>query len=109
MSGNQVAPKFWADRPEEAMRKLANVLDGVMKGQQNNDFSVTLRGTPEVTTAVSVEFSRTGLHAILSPTNAAGALDFSLGTTYAVAGNGSITIHHAAGAADRSYGVILQG
>ena len=108
MSGNRNAPTFW-NNPEEMGRKLAMVLAGVMKGQQNNDFSVTLRGSPEITTEILVEFSRPGLVAVLAPSNAAAALDFSIGSTYAVAGQGKITVHHADGGSDREYGVVLQG
>ncbi len=106
---HQTAPEFWAGRPEELARKQAQVLNGVLRGQTNNVFVVTLRGTPEVTTVVTAEFSRSTQVAALVPKSSAAAVDFALGTTYAVAGNGSITINHEPGASDREYGVVLQG
>ncbi len=109
MAGNRNAPAFWANKPEEHARKISDVLAGVMKGQQNNDFGASLRATPEVTTEILSEFARPGQRAFLSPENSAAALDFSQGTTWAVVETGKIIIHHAAGAAGRNYSALLQG
>ena len=109
MTDHLTAPEYWTGRPEELARKTAQVLNGVMQGQTNNAFAVTLRGTPEVTTDITVEFSRSTQLAAVVPKSAAAAADYALGTTYAVAGNGTITVHHAAGGTNREYGVVLQG
>ena len=107
MADKPGAPEMWQGRPEEQVRKVAQVANQLQKGYGNNNFKATL-GTGTSTEVVRTN-ARSDQIAVLAPCNAAAAADFALGTTYAVVENEKVTIHHAAGAADREYGVALFG
>lgn len=99
-------PESWHD-PGEHVRKVAQVVNQLQRGQTNAAFKVTLgAGT---TTEVIRPRATPEMHAQLSPITAAAAADFAAGTTYAVVESGKVVIHHAAGGAGREYGVLLQG
>lgn len=110
MSGHhKTAPLTWAGTVEEHIRLVALTVNDIMKGVTNNTKDVTLRGTPEVTTEVTLEAARVSQMGILVPRNAAAAADLAGGATWASVTKGKVTIHHAAGSSDREYGVIVQG
>ena len=107
MADKPGVPEIWSGKLEEQVRKAAQVANQLQKGYGNNSFKVTL-GTGESTTAVRTN-ARSEQVAFLTPCNAAAATDFALGTTFAVVNNEKVTITHAAGGADRQYGVVLHG
>lgn len=91
------------------MRKIAQVANQLLAGYGNNAFKVTLDGDEATSTEVIRTRAKVDQHANMSPISAAAAVDFALGTTYAVTSDGTVTIHHPAGGADRQYGVVLAG
>ncbi len=103
-------PEYWAkDRMDEQVRKIAQVVNQQQKGQGNNSFKQELEVSPAITTEIFVAFAKSNQIAVISPQNTAAALDFALGTTYAVVEEGKITIHHAADSTSRVYGVVING
>ena len=109
MADKPTAPELFRGPPEEHMRKIAQVANQVQAGYGNNAFKVTLDETPATSTEVLRNRVRVDQHANMSPISSAAALDFALGTTYAVTSDGAVTIHHPAGSDDRQYGVVLAG
>jgi len=107
MADKPGVPEIWQGKLEEQVRKAAQVANQLQKGYGNNSFKVTLTaGT--ITEVVRIN-ARSDQVAFVSPRNAAAAVDFAAGTTFAVANNEKVTITHAAGGADREYGVVLHG
>lgn len=101
-------PQYWSDEKEQ-LRKVSQVVNALQKGLGNASFHVELEEAPATQTEVIKPGLTSEQHAWLSPMNAAAALDYATGTTYAVVTEGMVTIHHASGAAGREYGVLLQG
>ena len=96
---------FQADEPEDHLRELSNKVNGLLKGQTNNWYNVTLEADATETT-IEVEYARTGAMAMCVATsaNAAGL------ACWTVVGEGTITVHHPSGiATDRTVGVLLVG
>ena len=109
MADKPTAPELFRGPPEEHMRKIAQVANQVQAGYGNNAFKVTLDGDGAIFTEVIRTRTKVDQHANMSPISSAAALDFALGTTYAVTSDGAVTIHHPAGSDDRQYGVVLAG
>ena len=101
-------PDSWGQEGEHR-RKLAHALNGVLRGETNNHFTVTL--DPDATsTEVSFEPSRTGATPVLSPLSAAGATAIATGQVYAVASDGKVTIHHDSSSdIDRQVALVILG
>jgi len=108
MADKPTAPEYWAGKPQEHTRKVAQVVNQMLQGYTNNSLKVTLDDT-EATTEVIRTKATSLQHANLSPISEAAAADFALGTTWAVVEEGKVVIHHAAGVAGREYGIVLQG
>jgi len=110
MADKPGVPEFWSkNRIEEQMRKTAQVVNQMQKGQGNNNYRVTLDVGPALLTEIVVNFAKGDQIAVISPQNPAAALDFALGTTYALVEDRKITIHHAADTSSRVYGVVIHG
>lgn len=109
MADKPEAPTLFRGNPEEHRRKIATVLAQVQSGYGNNAFKVTLDESPATSTTVIRSRATVDQHANMSPISSAAAVDFALGTTYAVTKNGSVTINHQAGSSDRQYGIVLAG
>ena len=109
MADKPTAPELFRGKTEEHLRKIAQVVNQVQTGYGNNAFKVILDGTPSTQTEVIRTRAKVDQHANMSPISSAAALDFALGTTYAVTSDGAVTIHHPAGGSDRQYGVVLAG
>ena len=108
MPDKPTAPEFWTGKPEEQARKTAQVVNQLMQGYGNKAFTVTLDAAAATTEIIRTKCTLLQ-SAFMTPRNSVAAMDFALGTTYAVTSNGKVTIHHAAGVADREYGVVLEG
>jgi hypothetical protein len=90
----------------EHIRKLAQSLNGLLKGQANNYFDVTL--VPgETETEVRVEYARPGAMASLSAASASAAATAGVWTEVL---HGVIVVHHDnSEATDRRFVVVLVG
>ncbi len=93
--------------PKEHIRRIVQAVAGLQNGQGNNHFLVTL--TPgETETTIHAESARTGGVAELQAMSASAAA--AIATTWSTVGLRKIVIHHdAATAADRDFGVVLNG
>lgn len=102
-----IAPIDWPD-PEEHRRKLAETVNGAMRGKTNNTLSITL-AAGAATTVVTDERITANSCIPLAPltANAAGAL----ATTYwSALANGTGTLTHANNAqADRTFCAAIIG
>lgn len=103
------AREFQTEEPADEMRELAIKINGLLKGQSNNYFLVTM--TPGAnSTVIPVEFARVGSYANFSPTSQSAADAIALGFVFTVVTDGQITVNHDADAAtDRTLGVTLVG
>jgi len=101
-------PEVW-QRPDEHLRKVAQTVNSLLRGESNNHFTVTL--TPNATeTEVRYSSARTGVVPVLQPLSAAGAAALASGSVYATAENGKVVIHHDADPSDqRTLGVVIVG
>jgi hypothetical protein len=99
-------PDFWSDAAEHR-RKLAGAVNGLLKGQLNNHYEVTL--TPDETTTELVDPNITAeTGALLSPLSASAAL--ALANLYSVPTVGSVTFHHdSTSDTDRTFRIFLFG
>jgi N-acetylmuramic acid 6-phosphate (MurNAc-6-P) etherase len=102
-------PEFFQGSREEHARLIAQGVNGLLKGQSNNVYTVTLDPTPATSTSVTVIHARPGQVAQLVAQSAAAAAEVAAGTIYTEVQNGSIVIYHAAGGSDRTFGVVLNG
>ena len=107
-----------ADRPgvpeqysneREHRRTLARKVNELALGRTNNVVSMSLEVEPATETELDTPKAELGQVAVLSPQDAGSAADQALGTTWVEVTTGKVTVHHAASAIARSYGVILQG
>lgn len=107
MANKPGAPVFWSEgRLEEWIRKVAQVVNQLQKGQANNSFLVELDEN-STTTEVLVSFAVAGNVALWSPQDAATALEAAAGTIYTEVTKGKITVHHGSGTGTRKIGVCL--
>lgn len=102
----QRLPTYWAS-PDEQMRKTAISLNGLMDGEMNNLFVVTLDANVTQTQVVDTRI-KTYTIAVISPQNALAAADMA--SIWHTAETGILTIHHPLSlAADRVVGVVCYG
>jgi hypothetical protein len=89
------------------IRRIAEVVSGIMDGKINATGSVTLAANAASTTITDRRIGPTS-KIFLSPTTANAAA--ALATTYVVAGDGSATVHHVNNAqTDRTFGYAILG
>ncbi len=95
--------------PEEHLRRIVQALDGLQNGQGNNHFLVTL--TPGAgQTTINTPSARTGGVATLQAMSPSAATSQAMGEIWSTVERGKIVIHHnASTAADRNFGVVLNG
>ncbi len=102
-------PLFWSDkRVEEWIRKVAQVVLQLQKGQANNSFTVLLEENT-TTTEVLVSFARANQIVLFSPQDSATAVVLGNGTLWAEATRGKIVIHHVSTTGERKIGACLFG
>lgn len=101
------APEYWS-RPEEHVRKVAQVANQLQKGQGNNSFTVSLAENA-TTTTVLVSFAKTNQIALFSPQDSTTAAEIGNGTIWVVVTDGKITIHHDSTTGTRTLGLCLLG
>ncbi len=94
---------------EEHLRRTIQALDGLLNGQGNNHFSVTL--DPDSTSTTIIALNATFQTVVqLSPMSAEAAAAFALGNIYALAKSKEIVIRHPSGPdSDRTFGVLING
>ena len=109
MALKQRAPETFAGTTEEHLRRVARVVNSLQDGFGNHAFRVTLDEDPATSTEILRPLVRSEQVANLTPESASAAADMAAGTTWAETETGKVTIHHAAGGADRQYGVVLGG
>lgn len=107
------APEYETNHTN-VLRRLINVVQGVMQGKTNNTDTVTLTANTG-TTVVSVAEGRLGQSTFIAfmPTTATAATEFGAGTMYvsarSISGN-TFTITHTNGASvDRIFYYVLIG
>ena len=94
---------------KEHRRLMAQALNGLLEGQSNNGFKMTL--TPGGTGTL---YNRIGIAAtsvpVLTPMTASAAQALAAGTVWATVTRGALTIHHGTGiGTDLTFGVALIG
>lgn len=96
-------------QPEEHIRRICQLINGLVEGQGNNHYVVTLTPNAVVTRIIAHKASK--LSAVqLSPMSAAAAMAMSAGAVYATVEQNEITLNHDSDAAtDRIFGVVLNG
>ena len=106
-SRSEVAPEFWHESREHS-RKLAQVINGILDGQTNNHFLVTLDvGTTETT--VPFPPARSGASVLLFPQNASAATLARLSDVFASGSDGVVTVSHGTAAGGESYSLVIVG
>lgn len=93
----------------EHVRRLADAINGILDGRQNNIGTVTLTASVAST---SVTDRRCGVSSVvtLSPTTGNAAAEVGNGTIYVTVGDGSFTLTHANNAqTDRTFGYEVTG
>ena len=109
MANKPGAPINWSStRIEEWIRKIAQVVNQIQKGQANNSFKILLDENA-TTTEILVSFAALGQIAVFSPQDTATAVEVGNGTIHAVVTQGKITIHHVSTTGPRTLGVALFG
>lgn len=106
----KTVPQSDYGHPEEHIRRIVQALDGLQNGQGNNHFIVTL--TPgETETTIIAHSARTGGVATLQAMSESAAASLASGKLiWSTVERDKIVIHHdAATAADRYFGVVLNG
>jgi hypothetical protein len=95
---------------EEALRRIAQVVNGILGGKTNNASSVTLTVSVATTTIQKQEFGP-NTHYSFTPLTANAAAEIGNGTMYVSSrGKGTMTITHANNAqADRSFSYSYTG
>ena len=100
----QATPEFWHENSEH-VRKIAQSVNGILMGQTNNHFTITLEaGEPSLT--VPFSSAKTGASVLLFPQNAGAS---SLGGVYASASNGQVTVNHALADGGESFSLVIIG
>jgi hypothetical protein len=104
----QTTPEFWS--PEESdsgehIRKIAQSVNGILMGQTNNHFTITLE-FEETSTTVPFSSAKTGASVLLFPQNAGAS---ALGGVYATASDGQVTVNHDVAAGGESFSLVVIG
>jgi hypothetical protein len=102
----QTVPTAWTDSVEHR-RKIADVANGLLQGNSNNHYEVTLR-TVETTTELASEIIGSQTFAYLAALTPGAAAALPL--IWQEVQVGKVILHHDASAdADRRFGVLLVG
>jgi len=100
-------PESWADAKEHS-RKIAQSVRGVMDGQLNNHYSVTLEaGTTQ--TDVVYPTARPGVTVLLTPQNQLAASFQRANDVWTTSEIGKVTIHHASAAGGEQFSLAIFG
>jgi len=100
-------PQFWSN-PDEGLRKVAQIVSQLQRGESNAARNVTLR-TGETTTEVLISFAKLGMLVVFSAMNQAAATDIAAGTIWATVTDGKVTFTHGSSSASRDIGFALHG
>ena len=100
------APVTWQSVPEH-LRKLSEILNGVLDGRTNAVGSVTLTNTPTTTTLTD---PRIGTNTVITfmPQTSGAALEM-LGLHVTARGKGTATLTHSNAETTRTYAYMLAG
>lgn len=106
-------PQFWhtantLDGQKEALRKTAQVVAQLQRGESNAGRIVTLR-PDESTTEVLMNHARIGFLVLFSPQDAASAAEVAAGTIWGTVEDGKVIIHHGNSGTERKIGIALNG
>ena len=104
---SQSAPEFWHE-PKEHSRKIVQALNGVLNGQTNNTFQVTLEAGA-TSTSVSFVPARDGGSALFFPQNAAAATLARTSDVYASTKSGEVVITHGEAAGGERFSLVICG
>jgi hypothetical protein len=109
----QTTPEFWSQEDAAAgehIRKIAQSVNGILMGQTNNHFTITLEAGVEPLT-VPFSSAKTGASVLLFPQNAGAS---ALGGVYATAstdvnGNGQVVVNHDAADGGETFSLVVIG
>jgi hypothetical protein len=109
----QTTPEFWSQQDADAgehIRKIAQSVNGILMGQTNNHFTITLEAGVEPLT-VPFSSAKTGASVLLFPQNADAS---ALGGVYATAstdinGNGQVTVNHGSATGGEKFSLVVIG
>lgn len=89
---SDVPPESWRNE-DEHRRKLAQSVRGLLRGESNNHFTVTLEaGASE--TEIPYQSSRAGVSPVLTPLSEAGSAFLRTKTLWCEAQPGKVVVHH---------------
>ncbi len=98
-------PRFWTDSEEE-IRKLADGVNRLLRGESNNTTTVTLRANQATTEILDSRITADTV-VLLTPTTSSAAAATGIFIKAAI---GKATVNHDSTAdTDRTFGVILVG
>jgi len=102
-------PRSWIGRSEELSRKLSESIRGVLRGETNNHFVVTLDASSDCT-EVEYSTSRPGLSVLITPQNQDAAEFSRTNNVWGESSNGTVKVcHDATAAGTERYGVVIVG
>ena len=101
------APEFWYEGREHS-RKIAQAVNGILNGNTNNTFRVTLEAG---TTSTTVPFppAREGGSVLLFPQGDSAAELVRTTNVYASASSGEVVITHGAATGGELYSLVILG
>jgi len=104
---SETAPEFWHEESEHS-RKLAQTINGVLNGQTNNHFQVTME-VGDAQTKVKFPQAKDGVSVLLFPQNAKAALLSRESDVYASGSGGEVTITHGTAGGGEIYSLVIIG
>ena len=101
------APEFWHDAKEHN-RKIAQSVNGILNGQTNNIFVVTLEAD---TTSTTVQFppARAGGSVLITAQDSTAATLARTSDIYAVSNSGEVEITHGTASGGETFSVLVAG
>lgn len=105
---SSVPPKFWSNQ-DEFLRKIADSTRGILKGQTNNHFTVTLEAAVSEV-AIPYESARPGLSVIISPSNQQAAVFSRSNNVWCESEVGTVRVRYdGVPAGSERYGLVIIG
>ena len=104
---SEYAPEFWHEGQEHS-RKLAQAVNGILNGQMNNAFTVTL-DAGETSTTVPFAPAKAGGSALLFPRNNTASELARNTNVFATAELGEVTVSHGTAAGGESFSLLIVG
>lgn len=105
---SEMPPTFWAS-PEEMGRKLSNSVRGILRGETNNHFTVTLDAGTDCT-EIRYTSARPGMAIQITAQNQAAAAFQRVNDVWGTSETGLVKVcHDATAAGTETYGVVVVG